>query len=585
MSGRVIKLVASAAILTSITIGYVDRAEARAGDLVGLLGGQTIDEATQKLKEMADKTLADFLKELDAEAKDLLERGANAGSLLGIQASNSMLNLTATIRAQFSDEMNKQVASVSTQMMPFLIQLERWHASLDKLSDRLVSLEDLVALDMLNLPFTDDSLFIRRVYGGVFVQDHPETYYLDLLGRNFGGGSSKVRASFNVLLDGQALSEARTIPPYDAVFSVPVQYIDGRFDEQKIVSLPLDVTITRTTERWWDVTRWWAATGSFPKVETIRARYWVSLLPNKVGTLTVRNKYLHYEWQKLQPIVPLMTIVKGPGAIGPYDAPTPVKAGIPGHGSTKIDPDSISCECVPDMEDARDFGKGRVLPLSHDIFAHGFRSTNNCGSAGDRAAAYATIDAQFKSLFNFTVPLTCQEGEYAYLLPDELLKHSTPTKMDVSGCPYMKADPDPQWEADSVGFRVELKGTPFDPVKRFFDPNNTGTSSAKWSVRYQLLTYLPTTDLSSDPDQTIPVTVKSPAAFFVMDHLGQNATTLTFTPRIGSPVDGPVGPDLVAGVGVFKSNGNSKLGDRTQYRYEFQYPNLNLNHLRQVDGL
>lgn len=568
-----------AAALVGINGAALNEAGARAKDLVGVLGGPSADDALAQLKSMTNMSIEKFLTESKKIADDLLDRGANAGSLLEIQAANEMTNFAFTLRSQFANEMDRQVSAASAQIMPVLVELQRWRGSLEKFNSSLFGLEDLIALDMGDALIVNIPLSVRRVYGGVFVQGRPETYYIDLVGQHFGGAEG-IETTFKVTLDGQAISAPKLVPPHEAVFSIPASAIEAKFDKEKIVVLPLDIVVTRKTTHWWDR---FDVFGLFRDIKTVPVHYHVSLLAQEVGSLTVITEYPRYEWQPLQDVVPQITVVNSAQALGPYESPSPVKNGVPVRLSTKIDPKSVEVKCVPEMGEARDFGNGRVLPAAHEAFTKGFRSANNCGSRGDRDAAIASIRSQFKALFNIEKALSCSEGEYGWLTPAELLGNSKPVQMDISGCRNMQYDRDIQWTPDGVGFRVRLVGVPLDPAKTFFDSTDRTASFAKWRVTYQSLTYEATGKTDSEPDQKISVTESTPISFKVADYLGGSSIRLVFAPRIGQSVTRQAGDQLGRGlrpVGVPK-----RIGNQTEYLYEFKYPDLNLPHLRAVDGL
>ena len=568
-----------AAALVALNGACLNEAGARAKDLVGVLGGPSADDAFAQLKSITNMSIEKFLTEMTKHAEGLLDRGANAGSLLEIQAANEMTNLVFTLRSQFSDEMDRQVSAASAQIMPVLVELQRWRGSLESFNSSLFGLEDLIALDMGDVLLVNIPLSVRRVYGGVFVQGQPETYYIDLVGQHFGGAEG-IETAFKVTLDGQAIPAPKLLPPHEAVFSIPSSAIEAKFDKEKIVTLPLDIVVTRKTTHWWDRVDMF---GLLTDIKTIRVPYHVSLLAQEVGTLTVTTEYPRFEWQPLQDVVPQVTVVSGAQALGPYESPSPVKNGVPVRLSTKIDPKSVDVKCVPEMGEGRDFGGGRVLPATQEVFTKGFRSTNNCGSRGDRDAATGSIRAQFKALFNIDKTPSCGEGEYGWLTPAELLNHSRPVEMDISGCRNMQYDKDIQWTPDGVGFRVRLVGVPLDPAKTFFDPGDRTASFAKWRVTYQSLTYEATGKTDNEPDQKISVTESKPISFKVADRLGNSSTKLVFAPRIGQPVTRQAGDQL--GNGLRPVGSPKKIGNQTEYLYEFKYPDLNLPHLRAVDGL
>jgi hypothetical protein len=109
-----------AAFSLNLTL-FLGAAYASAKDVVGLLGGATFDQAASQLNGMLQTDLKTFLDGLDKTASKLLDHGTANASLLEIQASNSILNITSSVRSQFANEMDRQVSAVSTQVMPFLI--------------------------------------------------------------------------------------------------------------------------------------------------------------------------------------------------------------------------------------------------------------------------------------------------------------------------------------------------------------------------------------------------------------------------------------------------------------------------------
>jgi hypothetical protein len=580
MMGRMTGYFVMVIAFISLNCVCLNETHAKSKDLAGFLGGGTVDDATNQLKSIASTSIKQFLDGMNELANELLKRGTNAGSLLEIQAANEMTNLIFTLRSQFGGEMDRQISAASAQIMPVLVELQRWRNTIDKFNGTLFGIEDLVALDIGDLPFAKIPLSVRRVYGGVFVEGRPETFYVDLVGQHFGGADG-IETTFKVTLDGQVLAAPELRPPHEAVFSIPASAIEGRFDKEKVVTLPLDIVVTRKTAHWWDHID---VFGQFTDIRSVHLPYKVSLLADEVGMLTITNEYPHFDWQALQDVVPQFTVVTGPDQpLGPYDSPAPVKNGVPERLNTKIDPKSIDVKCVGEMVEGREFGKGRALPATHEIFTKGFRSTNNCGSKGDRDAALGTIHAEFKSLFNFDKALNCGEGEYGWLTAEELKANSKPVQMDISGCRDMQYDKDFQWSPEAVGFRVRLIGHPLDPTKTFFKSTDRTPGFAKWRVTYQLLTYEATDKTDSDPIQTIPVSASKPISFKVAKHLGNTSTKVTFTPRIGPPVTRKPGDQL--GTGLQPVGMPNNLATHTEYLYEFKYPDLNLSHLRAVDGL
>ena len=574
----------SVAVLTAIP----SVAHARSEDLIGFLGGASIDDATQQLnKDTADR-IDQLLTGFDTIANQLLSRGSDQASLLEIQASNSMRILVSSARTQFADEMGNQFSRASEELKPILVQLERWRLSLDKLTNTLIGIEDLVALDTLSIPFTSNPSIIRRIYGGVLVQSSPGTYYIDLLGQGFGADASDLKTAVDIKINGHSIPATKRIPPYDIIFNIPKDIVSPLFSESDSVELRLDITVIRTKS------------GLFrPKVENFSSAYTVTLLPTKLGTLGGNRQFRRFEWHAVSPDpTPYSKLLTDAGQLGPISSPSPILGGNPIVGNMRFVADTIVASCIANIQAARIFANGKTLPVDDPVFKNGRRASNNCGSKGDRDAAIESIAGEFNGLFGShwnAGNIRCSEGEYPAIHPYDLLNPpiSEPSTMDVSGCRDMKADPNPYWEPDGNTFTMHVSGTPLNPAKAFFnsnpsvkDPERPTGSNARWNVSYRMQVYEAAQQMGSEEITPIEMTVGDPSGdtkeVVILGDPKDTIARLKFKPTMGLIAEGTAGSPLGY---VVPDMSPKVLNDRVIYYYTFRYPNLNLNPLRKADGL
>jgi protein-S-isoprenylcysteine O-methyltransferase Ste14 len=185
-----------------------------------------------------------------------------------------------------------------------LVELQRWRDSVDRLNDdTLVSLVDLVALDLEDIIPFSDKLAVRRIRGGVFIERDPSTYSLVVTGPHFGGDTAGMTTKWDVSLNDVKLSKPDLRPPIDAIFTTKEEVLRDSFNKDKIVVLPLVIHITRSESRPMESLRG-------PRIQEITLTYKVSLLPKYAGTVTVNSEYPDYEWRPKGTVSPIAVSVR-----------------------------------------------------------------------------------------------------------------------------------------------------------------------------------------------------------------------------------------------------------------------------------
>ncbi|MDI4234163.1 hypothetical protein OZ411_15220 [Bradyrhizobium sp. Arg237L] len=531
-------------------------------DLLGLIGGKSIEDATKRLDEMINKTVKDFLRDLEALSNGLLDKGHTAGSLLTIQASNEMKVLIGTARAEFGNELDKQVNSASKELKAALIHLERWEMSQRELESSVVGLVDLVSLDLQNaLP--SRTVGVRRLNGGVFVQNDPTSFYFDLVGLDFGSDPAGVQTAFTVTLNGQPLAPPERKAPINAIFRIPRSDMERLFQKDNIVVLPLNIRVARQEQkRLWGMFPWW---GRDERVATYD--YKVSLMPDLVGKVTITTRYPGYSWQALRPAEHQSFTVRGDTLVSSLvtlSVPKPALGGDPELGNMRIEESSFSLVCQKDDRPARQFPNGKIRLASDEIFRNGFVTARWRGAAGgDRNDSDNAMNAEMMANFGFTVPLTCAESEHCRISKDELLKRSVDATLDVSGCRHMRSEK-PDFRNNSSEVIVWVRGTPVADIPGTY-------VDARWQVSWQPLTWAQKPELIRGDPQVLSVYASFPLEFEIVDQPGGTTSDIRFEPTVGKPENVGVGSDITPN---FRRMGQDRVGNRTVYKYKFEYPRL-----------
>jgi hypothetical protein len=490
-------------------------------DLLGLIGGKSIDDATTRLDAMINRMIKDFLRDLETLSNDLLNRGQTAGSLLTIQASNEMKMLIGTARAQFGNELDKQMSYASAELKSALIHLERWEMSQRELETAVVGLVDLISLDVQNV-LPSRTVGVRRLTGGVFVKTDPTSFYFDIVGLDFGSDPAGVQTTFAVSLNGNTLMPPERRAPITARFRVPRGDVESLFHEEAIVILPLNIRVVRRErKRLWGVFPWWGES-ELPATYD----YQVSLMPDRAGRVIITTQYPDYSWQALRPQERQTFTVQRETQVNslvPLSVPNPALGGSPVPGNLKIDPDSFSLICIKDERPARKFPNDKIRPATDEIFRVGFYTTRWRGAAGgDRANSDNAMNDEMRANFGFTVPLTCAESEHCTISKDELIRRSVETTVDASGCRHMRVE-GPVFQNNGSEAIVWVKGNPEVDIPGTY-------KDAHWQITWQPLTWAQKPDLIRGEPRVISVFASHALEFEIMDQPGGTTSSIRFEP-------------------------------------------------------
>ena len=587
---------AAAAILI---VGFVCLPQLSYADLLGVLAGDTIKQATEDFKRGLDDTLGNFLTDAEKKSTALLNKGTNAGSLLTIQAANEMAILASTVRSQFGGELNTKLRSVSVQhLWPVLINLKRWELNINKLQDNMFNLEDLVALDMEDkLPFSAVNLAVRRIKGGVFIEDQPSTFSIGLVGPSFGADPSGVLTTFELTLAGKRLGSPDRKPPYYAIFTVDREDLKNKFQPDRLVTLPLNIKVTRVES---------AFLGLRQRKQEVILTYSVSLLPKYAGKVIVRSQYPVYEWA-LSPTIQYknFTINDDQAAVGTritLSVQNPATTGAPQPGEMKIDPKTLTVRCLPDMQPARKLKNDNAYPLtchshiypSRNIFESGFTSTNWVAGGGDQLGSYGPINEEFFNKFGFRISRfprrpfyfsvkrpqpepppylenRCGESERCTLTPAELTASSEAATMDASACSRMEwKSKEQDWEPGESKVTLWLRSKP-NTIKDYVCSN--WSPNATWQASYQVAIFKPKSELITGAPKEYKVYAGEPLSVEIMKQMSNTSSQLIFEPTMGDKIMKVV-PDNVND--HFQYKWPIDMDDRTIHVYEFQYEKINL---------
>jgi hypothetical protein len=558
-------VVAALTLLVSLALPVLSPAS-RASDLLGIIGGESIDDATKKFNYRLNDTLAKFLTDIEVKSTDLLTKGTNSTSLITVHAGNEMAILAATVRSQFGDEVNKQIRYTSVELKPILIQLQRWQDSVGQLSDTLITLEDMLALDMEDkLPF-GVHLAVRRIKGGLVIQNDPATYMIDLIGPNFGADPAGVTTTFDLRLNGVALDPPDRKPPFDAVFSIKKETIKDLFKQDQLVTIPLLITITRTEPRFLHVLG--------DKMQKLTLPYKISLLPEYAGKVTVTSEYLDFDWLPANNPIhsPTFTVSGEEARVGKVYGTSIPNAPIndrPKPGDMRIVRDSLDVKCIADIQPALQFPNGKTYPRlcirsgtdDWNVFERGFVSPRYIGGGGDQGESYNSVNNDFFARFGFRLgrawsgPIfgskrdsppflesRCAENGHCTLMPEELFTRATATTMDVTACSRMEWKPvETGWEQQDTKVTVWIRRKIGAPGA---DDTCKLSTNATWAVSYKTLAYRAKPDLITSPEQAYPVYIGIPVPIGVLNRTGNVKAKLIFDPIVGKPVNRNIPDDI-----------------------------------------
>lgn len=511
-------------VLLVALLAAAPTAPARA-DILDWFAHDTISD----LKKYGTQLVKDFLAGTKVIADDLVTKGAAEGNLLRIQAGNELAVLAATASSSFGTELNTSIDHASTELMPLLDQIDRFRQVLDRLNDTTIELENLVYLDLESvlsrIPGTGEPpLAVRQITGLSLARWLPDSGEITLIGLDFGTGSDVRQTEFEVKLDGVALAISRRDKEHEIRFAVDWKRIDALRSDTEIKTVALTIDITRRTKRSLSWLR-----GDL--VQRLPLDLKVALLPDQVGTLTVKMRRPLYDWKAIAAPQRYTVTLTGDRVVD-YRVPNPALTGLPTEGQMKLD-DRVDVSCASEMVDFRYFPNGKRYRAKDPIFRDGF-STPVLGDLGGYVF-YAAFLSDFPPRIDlprlppFVYERVIREkfgidpqhygriagGQYK-ISAQELLSLSTLKTEDVTGCRDMKAMP-PTFEYADSHASVLLTGKPNVP--------------ATWTVTFHPLTY---TKISTKSD-TCDVPVRASQFIeFDVDQAATTSVTLAFKPNTGA---------------------------------------------------
>lgn len=523
-------------------------AEPSRADLLGWLAGDTTNAAIEKINEAAAQRISQLLEGFDQTSHSLLDQGAHQGNLLLVQGGNEMQLVVASARAQFGSEMDKQVSQASAQLKPFLVELERFQLSVSELQKNAVDMEDLVALDLQDLPLSQSYFGVRRVLGSVLVQNTADNYRIVLRGPHFGIASADEKISFDARLNGTSLGSPELgTAPDDAVFSVPAAALKDSFQTHSLVTLPLSVSITRDTPK-----VFWLFGGSH---DVINHSFEISLMPDYAGEMQVVTHRPIFAWMPSLEPEQQDKIVTSPTTFS-FTVANPAVLSEPSAGQQKIS-DTIVSVCHADMRPARVFPNGTVRFSSDPIFTGGWDTPKYIGShATDWDEATNEVLTTWGISWSTWSNNACgplNSGRHCHVPPQVLLSNSSPTTKDATGCHDTSLAP-PQWRNNHTSVTVDVIG-------------GTAALPAPWSLTFQPLSFVQR-GYQNDTVVMVPVFASKPTLIEINNPQG-TTSDVNFVPTVGKPKPGDLGRDITASLRV-RSQGD--VGDVRRYLYSFAYP-------------
>jgi hypothetical protein len=539
------------AMVLGVTFSALLFIEPSRADLLGWLAGSTIADASDRLDAAAQKRIDQLLNGFDETSKSLIEQGAHESNLLLVQGGNQMQLLVASARAQFGSEMDKQVSQASGQLRPFLVALERFELSQEQLKSNLVDIQDLLALDMQDLPFSQSYFGIRRVLGSVIVQNRADSYPIILRGPHFGMAASGETIKFEVKLDGAPLGVPELgSAPGDAVFRVPSDMLKTKFQDRALVTIPMDVTITRDTPRTFLV-----IPGAH---DVIKQSFVISLMPDYAGDMEITTTRPIFIWKAVLPPETQDHTVSGPHTFS-YTVANPSLIASPNPGEQKVS-DDIRQVCHEDMKPARRFPNGKIVFHSDPIFTNGWDTPKYIGADPvdwDIATqqVYDTWGIRWSTHGNNACgPIN--SGRHCHVPKVILLGESTDTTLDATGC-HQTALAAPQWRNNHTQVSLDVTG-------------GSAATPAPWSLTFQALSYVQ--DGAQDDDvQKHPVFASKPTQIDIL-RPSNTSSRVAFVPFVGKPKHGQLGHDIDGGP---KYESSSRIGgDIERHEYSFRYPTV-----------
>lgn len=181
-----------------------------------------------------------FLDKLSDKAKNVVQDAGSVGSLLVSKAARDIQLEIMAARIQLHDELGKQWDTLDQEKVSVLKEID---SSLDKIRSDLgqVSrMQDDLVLDVdstLNkIPFLKETKTIRRIWGASQYYRPNGIYVVTLHGNIFDAAAGGP----DVMVGGRHLTVLPIVqPPYDVRLEIPASLINDRFQDRKIVQVPI----------------------------------------------------------------------------------------------------------------------------------------------------------------------------------------------------------------------------------------------------------------------------------------------------------------------------------------------------------
>lgn len=514
-------------------------------DLMDFLGVTDLSKRVEDgMNSILTQRIDQFLGGMDQLSGRMINDGSNQGRLMLVQAGNEMQVTISTIRSQYSAEMDKTIEKSSRELQPLLRELEKWRVVQNELADKVIELEDAVAMDLDKVPFTGDYFGIRRTYGTVLVPDASDVYRLKIVGPRFGQVIPNETVTVTADLDGIDLGQPAQVPPNAVEFNIQAASVKSKFDQEKIVTIPLHVKVKRVRDGWF-----------YDDATELQQDLRVVLLPKVVGTVSVQTERPQYEWVTTG--VQSDTAVIRADRVFSLQVSRPVTTDAPEEGNERLSR-QVEANCSKVSQNARRFPNGRVILESDEIFTRGWTVSFWIGA--DEGPDWDRSHNEALNTWGINVSFwrmrRCVHNQHCYLTADEMRSWSELTKIDVEDCSRMQRAEENWFENDS---RVTLW------------IRGAARQDSLWRVSAPVETYRETS-LAKDPliskplshGELVQIDIENPA---------KTATMVTFVPKNGKPMEWKIGLSLPGGP---QFEGTSEIGShKLRYLYRYTYDTRN----------
>jgi hypothetical protein len=507
----------------------------------------SIDKAKDALNQIGQQQIGTFLQGVDGISNGLLQKGANEGRLALVQAANEMQVAIGVARTQFGDELSQQIANASAQLRPVLVELQRWKDAESDIEKKAFELEDLVAMDLGRLPFSPDYFGIRRITGTVFLENAAQTYRISISGDNFGTVIVGQKVAVTATFDGAELDPPQSKAPEKVIFDVPASKVKDRFNADKIVTIPLRITVTRIKDHW--------LLGSLHPTKTVLVHnVQIALLPDLVGELIIETSRPKNDWVADTPAVQNHAISKDTDFT--FTTLSGAAPTGPAVGNQRYE-EGVQADCSAVTRNAWRLHDGEVILDSDPMFGkEGWTTTFYVGEP--ESPDWNKADQLARDKFGWTPGFSnnnrCSKGNHCHLDAAEIQAHSEAITTSVDECKRMRMG-EKNFSPNHSSAIITIRGnTPHESL---------------WTVTVPISTYKEI-GINTDPVQVKPVYASKPVTFDIQTPK-LTVTNLHFRPKNDTDKYGvlpgsiPNGPQYVQ---------ESNLGSNTtRYEYSFHYNN------------